>query len=111
MIVNVSDTQVELAAEDAMAEVNLISGEIAPNALVKKYERINTTFQLNFMLSLQTPVTPLSTRSRDLLLKSSFSIHVNPNSQVQGPTRKLKELANAGNYPIRFSGSKSTLIN
>ena len=65
-MVNVSAAQVELAAEDVMAEINLISGEIAPNAIVKKYERINTKFQLSFMLSLQSPVTPLYTRSRDL---------------------------------------------
>ena len=50
MIVNGSDSQVELAAEDVIAEVNAISGEIAQNALVKKYERINTKFQLNSML-------------------------------------------------------------
>ena len=62
MIVNGSDSQVELAAEDVIAEVNAISGEIAQNALVKKYERINTKFQLNSML---VQLHPLSTRSRE----------------------------------------------
>ena len=51
--VNVSAAQVELADDDAKAEVNSISGEIAPNVLVKKHKRITTEFQLmiNFMFS------------------------------------------------------------
>lgn len=62
MTLNISDSQVELAAEDVMAEVNVISGEIAQNALVNKNERINTKFQLNSML---VQLHPLSTRSRE----------------------------------------------
>ena len=42
----------ELANDDAMAEVNSISGEIAPNVLVKKHEMISTKFQLNFIFAM-----------------------------------------------------------
>ena len=62
MIVNVSNSQVELAAEDVIAEVNVISGEIA-HALVNKYEIINTKFQLNPMLVQLHPL--LQPRSRE----------------------------------------------
>ena len=66
VLVNLPSAQVELADDDAKAEVNSISGEIAPNVLTKKHKRITTKFQLNFIFATFS-YTPSLEDSRDPL--------------------------------------------